>query len=121
MARTALVLLALGLSFGCASRYDRAPIAGAVANCKAFYACPKCGSLEGGIFGEGPTKAFRSESAARCIHEWQTVSMIQFEKLATQRFGVDWSVETGIWKPVVYDDGIDEREARIIAEDYYLT
>ena len=62
-----------------------------------FFTCSKCGSLSGGIFGKGPTRHYRSDTAARCVHDWCTVAKPEFQKLATDRFGVDWSRETNFW------------------------
>jgi hypothetical protein len=121
MTRRALIAVAalVGCAgMGCAGRYDRSPSKGAIY--EGYHTCPKCDSLEGGIFGKGPIREFRSEAAERCIHDWQMVSRLRFQSLATEQFGKDWSSEIPFWLPVVYEDGIDGREAGIIAEDYYL-
>jgi len=80
---------------GCATRHDRPPRTRMIE--VGFFTCPKCGSLSGGIFGKGPTRHYRSDTAARCIHGWRSVAKPEFQRLATDRFGVDWSRETYFW------------------------
>lgn len=43
---------------------------------RAYYECPKCGSLHGGIYGKGPTKAHITDKA--CIHDWQAIYSTDF-------------------------------------------
>lgn len=90
-----ILLLASLLLVGCATRYDRLPKTEMIE--MGFFTCPKCGSLSGGIFGKGPTRHYRSDTAKRCVHAWQTVTKPEFQRLATDRFGVDWSSETYFW------------------------
>ena len=80
---------------GCATRYDHPPKTKMIE--MGFFACPKCGSLSGGIFGKGPTRSYRSDTASRCVHDWQSVTKAEFQRQATDRFGVDWSGEVYFW------------------------
>jgi len=89
-----LALVAIGLG-GCASRYDQSPDTMMIE--QAFFTCSKCGSLRGGVFGKGPTKRFQAATASRCVHDWQQVSKGEFQALASERFGVDWSKEIPYW------------------------
>ena len=86
----------LGALSSCASRYNQPPKTMMIE--EAFFACSKCGSLDGGIFGKGPVMHLSSADAAHCVHTWRTVSKSEFEALATQRFGVDWSKEIPYWR-----------------------
>lgn len=90
----ALTFVAFALT-GCATRYNRLPKIKMIE--MGFFSCPKCGSLSGGVFGKGPTRHYRSDSAWRCVHDWQHVTMNEFQKMATDRFGVDWSGEAFFW------------------------
>lgn len=80
---------------GCATHYDRPPETKMIE--LGFFSCGECGSLSGGIFGKGPTRHYRSEEAARCVHDWQRVAKEEFQRLATDGFDVDWSGETYFW------------------------
>lgn len=86
---------------------------------EAYFSCAKCGSLVGGIFGKGPIRKYDSDNASRCVHDWQRTSRIEFQALTTDRFGVDWSNEIPFFQPVAHEDGIDRREAYLLADDYY--
>ena len=96
MKSTALILLtALSVTLcGCA-RYNQPPKTMMIE--QAFFACSKCGSLDGGVYGKGPVKSFWTKAASHCIHDWQPISKGEFEFLATERFGVDWSKEIPYW------------------------
>jgi hypothetical protein len=83
---------------GCETRYDRSPKTQIIE--MAFFTCPKCGSLSGGIFGKGPTRHYRSDSAARCVHNWKSITKSEFQRQATDRFGIDWSSEKYFWSVV---------------------
>jgi len=61
-----------------------------------YYACDKCGSLDGGIYGKGPHKRLRSESGHWCVHRWHELSRAEFKQRAADQFGVDWFRE-GFW------------------------
>jgi len=82
---------------GCASRYDRPPKTEMIE--QAFFVCPKCGSLRGGVFGKGPTKRFQTAIAPHCVHDWRRVSRDEFKGIAARRFDVDWSKEKSINTP----------------------
>ncbi len=64
---------------------------------RAFFCCAKCDSLDGGIYGKGPTQSLRTPEAARCRHEWKPVSRDQFKELAHDNFGVDWAKQDPWW------------------------
>lgn len=89
-----LAVAAFALS-GCATHYDRLPKTKMIE--MGFFSCPKCGSLSGGIFGKGPTRHYRSDDASQCVHDWENVTKAEFQKQATDRFGVDWSGERYFW------------------------
>jgi len=89
LAFTALVLV------GCVTRYDRPPKTKMIE--MGFFSCPKCGSLSGGIFGKGPTRHYRSDAASRCVHDWLSITKSEFQRFATDHFGVDWSGEIYFW------------------------
>jgi hypothetical protein len=89
--RESITIFALAslLLAGCASRYNRQPKTRMIE--AGYFTCFKCGSLSGGIFGKGPTRNYRSDAAARCAHDWRSVAKPEFLRLATERFGIDWS------------------------------
>jgi hypothetical protein len=91
--RIAGVALLLLLAAGCL--YDRAPAHRRVE--MAFFACGECRSLEGGNYGKGPIRKFRSHKAGNCAHTWRRLTQTEFESLATRWFGFDWSAETRFW------------------------
>lgn len=63
-----------------------------------FHWCSKCGSLDGGIYGKGPHKAFRTVKATYCIHKWQSIDKTAFMKKAKQDFLVQWGKEAFYWQ-----------------------
>ena len=62
-----------------------------------YYECEKCSSLDGGIYGKGPTRTFRTIGGQFCIHTWNEIERRQFKRLASERFSVDWSKEPFFW------------------------
>ena len=90
-----LTIIAAFMLTGCATRYNRLPKTKMID--MGFYTCASCGSLSGGIFGKGPTRHYRSDMASRCVHDWRSITMPEFQKLATARFAVDWSGEAYFW------------------------
>jgi hypothetical protein len=91
---TILAIAAFTLT-GCATRYDRPPKTKMID--MGFFTCPKCGIFSGGIFGKGPTRHYRSDTAARCVHDWQSITKAEFQRQATDRFSVDWTGERYFW------------------------
>lgn len=63
-----------------------------------YYHCKHCGSLDGGIYGKGPTRHFRTEQGKTCTHDWQLISRDEFIKIGTERFHIDWSQEIPFWQ-----------------------
>jgi hypothetical protein len=63
----------------------------------AFFKCEKCHSLEGGVYGKGPTKFLHSPEAKNCVHNWQRISKEEFKRLATEWQGIDWQCEIPFW------------------------
>lgn len=94
VAAALVAVVAIGLC-GCASRYNQPPNTMMIE--EAFFTCSACGSLRGGVFGKGPTKQFQAASASNCVHDWQGISKREFQTLASERFGVDWSKEIPYW------------------------
>jgi hypothetical protein len=62
-----------------------------------YFACEKCGSLDGGIYGKGPVKHFRTKTGHWCVHDWRLIDRAEFKRQATEVFGVDWSKEIPFW------------------------
>lgn len=58
-----------------------------------FYECSKCGSYDGGIYGKGPLKHYRTPQAEDCRHDWIQISRGDFATRVSRYFGVDWSAE----------------------------
>ena len=93
MARMMMVFLSmipLVAGPGCADP-GRFPHAGFPPIVEEYYVCPKCESLDGGIYGKGPKESFVTSAAARCSHDWQQISRRDFQGLASQRFPKEWS------------------------------
>ena len=63
----------------------------------AYFICQRCNSADGGIYGKGPFKSFRSNKARWCHHNWEKVSRQDFKTFATQHFNVDWDKEIPFW------------------------
>jgi hypothetical protein len=56
---------------------------------KKYHVCDKCGSLDGGIYGKGPTDQYRTEQGKMCVHAWRGITREDFVALAVSRFNVD--------------------------------
>ena len=82
-----IALLPLSLLAGCASPGVNQPPKHAAVE-EAFFDCPKCGSLSGGVFGKGLTRNFRSRTAECCVHHWERVPEQEFHRSAVERFGL---------------------------------
>jgi hypothetical protein len=74
------------------------------ADCAYFY-CPKCDSLHGGIWKKGPTKHFYGPNRKSCVHDWRLIPKKEFKSLATEKYGVDWSKEIPFWEDEDRDPG----------------
>jgi hypothetical protein len=55
-----------------------------------YFACDKCGSLHGGIYGKGPLASFATPGAAQCWHRWQPISRADFQQRAARDFPAEW-------------------------------
>ena len=62
-----------------------------------YHFCDKCGSLDGGVYGKGPHKRFRTDAGGWCVHDWQPIDRAEFKLQAAERFGMDWSQEIPFW------------------------
>jgi hypothetical protein len=93
-----LLILPLTANTACAwpfSKRDRPPEHQMIE--KAYFICDRCQSCQGGIYGKGPTKHFRSANGPKCIHAWRRVSHDQFKRYAAKNYGANWRAETGFW------------------------
>ncbi len=64
-----------------------------------YYKCKKCNSFDGGIYGKGPLKSFRSEKANKCIHKWGKIKIEEFAQGVNEHFSIDWRNESmPFWK-----------------------
>jgi len=68
-----------------------------------YYACAKCDSLHGGIYGKGPLANFATANAATCWHEWQQIPKAEFQKRAAEGFPVEWE-KTNLFVKRASDD-----------------
>ena len=75
---------------------DRSPPHGMID--KSYWRCEKCGSLQGGIWGKGPTKFFDGPNRRWCVHRWEEISRDEFKRLASEQYGEDWSQESDRWQ-----------------------
>jgi hypothetical protein len=64
---------------------------------EAYFICSRCGSAQGGVYGKGPFKDFRSEAASRCVHDWRRVSREEFKQFAGKAYHADWNAEIPFW------------------------
>lgn len=101
MKKTALLILVVGL-FGLGAvlsgqflRRDRPPPHKMIE--EAYFVCSKCQSAQGGIYGKGPFKNFRGETASRCVHDWKRVSRDEFKQVAAKVYHQDWTAEIPFW------------------------
>ncbi len=94
-----ILILCIIIGIAACSRYDRSPESKFLPPAKlAFYHCQKCESLEGGIYGKGSFKQFKSDKARKCIHNLETVSKQEFKQLASNGYKADWSKEITWWQ-----------------------
>ena len=63
-----------------------------------YYACDKCSSLHGGIYGKGPLASFETKEAAGCWHRWHQISKADFQKKAEDAFPTEWSKASPYFK-----------------------
>lgn len=91
-----LSILALVLATaGCVGRQPHAflpPIA------EEYYACAKCGSLHGGIYGKGPLASFAAKDGSSCRHHWEPLSKAEFQKTAEADFPSEWAKSLPFFK-----------------------
>jgi hypothetical protein len=64
---------------------------------ESYSVCPHCGSLDGGIYGKGPTKQLRTENGKDCVHHWQPITKKEFLDLGVTSFKIEWSKEIPFW------------------------
>lgn len=98
-----LILAVAGLTFG-ADKFGRrinvrpfAHLKIQPINTEAYFKCEKCKSLDGGLYGKGPTRQFRTTDGKKCEHVWSKTTRADFRALAALRFNVDWSRDTPFW------------------------
>ena len=91
-----LLCCAVALSASCMTMRDRLPKREYLVGV-AYHHCPKCHSLNGGIYGKGPNKQFDGVEKRKCRHEWEEVTKERFMELATEFHNVDWAKETAIF------------------------
>lgn len=60
---------------------------------EAYYHCPMCNTLQGGMYHDKPFKEFSGSGRKDCAHEWKEVSLRKFKELATKLHGFRWSDE----------------------------
>jgi hypothetical protein len=90
-----IAVIVLGAFAWTLERRDRPPKHAMIE--EGYFICYRCQSAEGGIFGKGPFKNFRSETASKCVHEWAPVSRDQFKRFAERTYHQDWSKEISFW------------------------
>ncbi len=78
------------------SRKDRPPPHGLIE--PAYFYCPKCRSLHGGIFGKGPLRFFDGPNRKTCVHDWQKIPRKEFKDLAVKLYAVDWGTQPWFWR-----------------------
>jgi hypothetical protein len=95
----AIVVLHLLALAGCHAPQVNAPPGAAALplDGPGYFVCGQCGSLDGGLYAQGPTKQLRTDAGQTCIHDWYPVSRNEFRELAVERFGIDWSQEAPRW------------------------
>ena len=64
---------------------------------QAYFHCDKCDSLQGGVFGKGPTMRLHTMNRLWCIHNWRRIDRARFKTLATENHGIDWSQQISFW------------------------
>jgi hypothetical protein len=93
----AVGLLIVGVALGLYLRVDRGPYPAFPPIAREYHACDKCGSLDGGVYGKGPHKRFRTGAGGWCVHDWRPIDRAEFKRQAAEKFGVDWSQEIPFW------------------------
>lgn len=63
----------------------------------AFFKCEQCQSVEGGIYGKGPTKKLHGPKAPECVHNWERITKDDFRGLGAKWSDIDWSKEIPWW------------------------
>jgi hypothetical protein len=94
MSHARVIAFAAGLTLitSCVSHRDQPPERdGFVVH--AYHYCPRCDSLQGGVYEKGPFKSFPGPNKSQCEHQWQDVPRERFTELATELHGIDWSRE----------------------------
>lgn len=104
-------LLVVGLAFVLYRRVDRGPHDGPFPPiAHEYHVCDKCGSLDGGVYGKGPHKRFRTDAGGWCAHDWRPIDRAEFKQQAAERFGVDWSLtiseQNATWRPLWASGGM---------------
>ena len=85
-----LPLIALLLTSGCVGP-GRLPHTFMPPIAEEYYACEKCDSLHGGIYGKGPLANYATKEAPSCWHDWKPVSKTEFQTKAAEDFPSDWA------------------------------
>ena len=88
------VILVLSLVWSLSKR-DRPPRHEMIE--QAYFICYRCQSAQGGIYGKGPFKEFRSKTASQCVHEWSPVSREGFKRFTATVYHQDWNSEIPFW------------------------
>ena len=89
-----IAVIGAGVAWALGGR-DRPPKHAAIE--QAYFICHRCQSAQGGIYGKGPFKEFRSKTAEACVHDWSRVSRDEFKGFATTVYHQDWSKEIPFW------------------------
>lgn len=63
-----------------------------------YYKCTLCQSYDGGIYGKGPLKHYRSPESKSCIHKWSKVPRSIFFPEVSHKFNVHWEEEGQWWQ-----------------------
>lgn len=92
-----LVVIMAFIISGCGLLYDRSPPGTRFVIDQTYFTCGKCHALEGGIYGKGPTKRYRTAKSRWCVHKWRRISKAEFRELAAKYYGEDWSKHDGYW------------------------
>jgi len=56
----------------------------------AYFVCPSSRSLQGGIFGKGPTRRFGPQPGECAKTEWVKIPRAKFKELAVKWYGIVW-------------------------------
>lgn len=93
---TLILGVMLGVAFAQSSgKKDRPPKHAMIE--QAYFICHRCQSAQGGIYGKGPFKEFRSKTASQCVHEWSPVSRDEFKRFTAVTYHQDWNSEIPFW------------------------